>query len=272
MKHVIYALIDPRNTNVVRYIGFTKKTLERRLIEHLSDARRGHMNHRCNWIRSLTKDNIRPIISIIEEVTEDNWQEREKYWIRFYKETLTNTTEGGEGLINPSDEVRERISKKVSENLKGNQYRKGIPHTEESKAAIKKGMKNSIKVKQFADARKGINNHANMTDEQKAAKGEKIRQSKLGKKRSPFSDEAKKNMSSAHIGIKHTEESKEKIRLANAGNKNGKGAIRTKEFIDNLKKDRLGSKFITNGVQCKRIKANEPIPEGWVYGMKLKEK
>lgn len=31
---------------------------------------------------------------------------------------------------------------------------------------------------------------------------------------------------------------------------------------------RAGVKYITNGLQTKRIKADQPLPEGWVYGQK----
>ena len=55
----------------------------------------------------------------------------------------------------------------------------------------------------------------------------KISKSKIGKKRKPFSDEARRNMSLARmgnknrLGIPHTQETKEKMRLSRAAKKSG---------------------------------------------------
>jgi hypothetical protein len=51
---------------------------------------------------------------------------------------LVNLTEGGEGLTDPSPEVRAQISSKVSLSLKGNQRRKGKLHDDATKALIGK--------------------------------------------------------------------------------------------------------------------------------------
>lgn len=111
-QSIIYKLIDPRD-NTIKYIGKTRNTLRKRVTDHMSDARRGQQNHRCNWIRSLLSQGMLPIIDVVEIVSRDKEDEKEKFWISFYKrENLTNGTDGGEGTIGfiMTDEIREKLS------------------------------------------------------------------------------------------------------------------------------------------------------------------
>jgi hypothetical protein len=108
----IYKLIDPR-TNSIKYIGSTHKSLKRRLSDHLSDARRGQKNYRCNWIRCLLLEGLYPSIDIIEKVNYEERNEKEKYWISYYgRENLVNGTDGGEGVrgLLVSDETKKKLS------------------------------------------------------------------------------------------------------------------------------------------------------------------
>lgn len=108
----IYKLIDP-TTNSIRYIGSTHNSLKKRLTDHLSDARRGQKNYRCNWIRSLLSKGFYPSINIIEKVNYEKRDEKEKYWISYYgKENLVNGTDGGGGVCGlfVSDETRKKSS------------------------------------------------------------------------------------------------------------------------------------------------------------------
>lgn len=97
MKKVyIYKLIDPQ-TSLIRYVGKTTN-LKRRLSTHLSRCKTNKY-HSARWIKSLLDINLKPLLELVEECNENNWQEREIYWIAFYKTQfdLTNTTDGGEG-------------------------------------------------------------------------------------------------------------------------------------------------------------------------------
>lgn len=52
-------------------------------------------------------------MDIIDECDETNWQDREKYWIKIYKDLgydLTNSSVGGKGGLSPSEETREKMS------------------------------------------------------------------------------------------------------------------------------------------------------------------
>lgn len=107
----IYTLHDP-DTMAVRYVGFTSKTLEKRLARHVA-ASKNERNHRANWIRSLVSVGKRPAILLVEGVSLENWQERERFWILHFRSigcSLVNSCEGGKGIIGPSNEVREKMS------------------------------------------------------------------------------------------------------------------------------------------------------------------
>jgi len=81
----------------VRYVGKTTN-VERRFSSHISRSKRSK-HHAANWIRSLLNLSLKPIIEIVEICDNNNWEQREKYWISYYRQfyDLTNTTDGGEG-------------------------------------------------------------------------------------------------------------------------------------------------------------------------------
>lgn len=97
---LIYVLTD--ELYAVRYVGkTTRMSLGERLRKHLSDARKGIKNHRCNWLRSLVERGVTPTIKQIACVPGDGCKE-EIEWIKFYKDSgakLVNGTNGGEGSL-----------------------------------------------------------------------------------------------------------------------------------------------------------------------------
>lgn len=96
----IYCLKHPQ-TQEIRYVGKTTN-IKRRLSQHIQDAKSYVSNRRTiNWICNLLKSNLKPIIEIIEVCNENNWQEREIYWISFHKEkaNLCNHHDGGLGCL-----------------------------------------------------------------------------------------------------------------------------------------------------------------------------
>ena len=92
----IYSLKDPE-TYQIRYIGKTTN-INTRLKSHITRSRH-NTYHSARWVQSVIKKGLRPIIELVEECTEENWVEREKYWIAYYREhfDLTNLLDGGEG-------------------------------------------------------------------------------------------------------------------------------------------------------------------------------
>lgn len=94
----IYSLEHPE-TKQIRYIGKTTN-IKRRLSQHIQDGKKHISNKRItNWLYNLSKQNLKPVIKVIEKCNENNWAEREIYWIAYYKNLfdLCNHHEGGLG-------------------------------------------------------------------------------------------------------------------------------------------------------------------------------
>ena len=93
----IYILIDPENQQV-RYVGKANNISER-YKAHLNRARK-HQIHKLNWINSLRKKGLKPIIKVIDVVPINDWVFWETYWIAQFKSwgfKLINYTNGGDG-------------------------------------------------------------------------------------------------------------------------------------------------------------------------------
>lgn len=76
---IIYALSD--ESGEIRYVGKTKQYLKQRLYAHIRECQSDRKSHKISWIKSLLKNDKRPIISVLDTVEEDNWQYRKKHWI-----------------------------------------------------------------------------------------------------------------------------------------------------------------------------------------------
>lgn len=94
----IYALKYP-TTGIVRYIGKSNDP-KRRYYAHMRTDKTASSN-KINWIQKLIKEGLKPELEILEEVSEDNWKEKERFYISKYRELydLTNCKDGGEGLF-----------------------------------------------------------------------------------------------------------------------------------------------------------------------------
>jgi len=98
MNVFIYYLSD--NNGDIRYVGKTKQFLEQRLYAHIIECKTERKSHKISWIKSLLNKDERPIINIIDEVLEEEWEFWEEYWISQFKSwgfNLTNLTKGGQG-------------------------------------------------------------------------------------------------------------------------------------------------------------------------------
>lgn len=143
----IYGLADP-DTGEIRYIGKSIRVYDR-LSNHCNDRSR---NHRTNWIKTLLQVGKKPALVILEELPHDaDWQDSERRWIAHARSNgwrLTNGTDGGDGLMNPPEEVREKIRatwvgrKHSPETLaKYSEMRKGKLHSDEWKQNMSQVMK-----------------------------------------------------------------------------------------------------------------------------------
>jgi hypothetical protein len=116
----IYTLEDP-DTNEIRYIGKTVKSLKDRLTGHIYSCQK-EKNHRTNWIKSIIKKGKKPIIKMIDSCPWDESQELESYWISKFKNegfNLVNLTNGGEGHLGAklSKERRDKLTLAVSKKI-----------------------------------------------------------------------------------------------------------------------------------------------------------
>lgn len=88
----IYILKDPQS-NIIRYVGLTKLSLDYRLSLHLKEKHK--VTHKSHWIQSLKKQGLKPIIEQIDIAdTIEELCNKEMYWINYYldlKIPLTNT-------------------------------------------------------------------------------------------------------------------------------------------------------------------------------------
>lgn len=150
----IYTLSHPL-TNEVRYVGKTTSP-KRRYSEHIYKLNK--TDHKTNWIKSLLKEGLKPVMNIIE-VCEDNFSEREKFWITQFP-NLTNLTDGGESFT-MSEKTKEKlrrfnIGKKLSEETKEKlrrantgknnpRYGLSVPMSEATKEKISKALINKYK-------------------------------------------------------------------------------------------------------------------------------
>ena len=208
----IYGLTDPR-TGLIRYVGKSENP-EKRLKGHLRDRRKCH---RVSWLQSLTALGLRPGLTILEEIDDENWQDAERKWIKHFREQgirLTNSTDGGEGLENPSEETRKKISEKATGRVHSDEQRKrqserqkGMPghfrgrkHTEEARARISAAKKGSVP---WITGRK----HSEET---------RLKMSRAAQKRGEVSEETRGKLSRATKAYIQTPEGAEVLARAHA--------------------------------------------------------
>lgn len=125
------------NDDKIRYIGKTKIDLIKRLNQHLYFSARTGNNHKNYWINK-NKSNI-DIVLIEDNIGDLEINEKEKLYVKLFKTfgaRLVNSTIGGDGLMNPSIEVR----KKISDKNKGK-----IPHNKGIKGIVKMSKESSKK-------------------------------------------------------------------------------------------------------------------------------
>lgn len=129
----IYGLREP-NSKMFRYIGFTKSNLQKRLSSHLCDKT---ICHRTYWFNYLKRKNVRPVIELIEDkICASEIQNKEINYIKLFRSfgaKLVNGTNGGDGMRNPTEETRLKMSLShigKPSHRKGKKYN---PHTCETK-------------------------------------------------------------------------------------------------------------------------------------------
>lgn len=106
----IYVLIDPKDQSV-RYVGKTSNP-KSRLSGHITECKKENVMHRrARWIRSLLRENLKPIINFIKVCPLNDFEKVEEHYIKHFKSyKLTNSDETGQGNKNRIKEVLIRQS------------------------------------------------------------------------------------------------------------------------------------------------------------------
>lgn len=107
----IYGLKDPRDYQI-KYIG-KASDINKRYKQHIENYT-NKKSLKSSWVLSLLRSGLLPILEIVEICDESKWQEREQYWIKYYKELgfdLKNMTNGGDGNtgLKMTDASKEKI-------------------------------------------------------------------------------------------------------------------------------------------------------------------
>jgi hypothetical protein len=296
-QYVIYGLCEP-STNFVRYVGYTSRPVEKRLWFHLNEAKQLTC-HRHRWLESLRKKGLKPSIVVLEVVSQDEWQERERDWISWLRVSndLVNTTEGGEGLVGAPRKVHRQIARKLREGYASGRLNPpsgmtGHSHTEEGRKRIGQGVKNSSRYKrgmrnrkpgQFTpesyDQMRYANRGKKFTEEHKAKIGAKSkgRQATLGTRWIHLGQETKLLLPGHRMPASWSY-GRPGTAIAVPGNQFGKallGRVRSEEHKQHLRealtgnvnivKSKLGLRKITNGQISKMLKPGAKMPIGWQY-------
>lgn len=95
--YYIYCLKHPVS-NEIKYIGVTSVSLKNRFYQHVNTAKNRRGTKVSKWIFSLLKQDLKPVIELIETCSCSTWEEREIYWISYYN-NLLNQHKGGKGVV-----------------------------------------------------------------------------------------------------------------------------------------------------------------------------
>ncbi len=194
MKMVsIYTLADPRTPDNIRYVGKTCKSIKDRWGGHVEEARSGKKTYRHNWIRELLTQGLKPVANLLESVPASDWQEAERFWIeylRFLGFRLTNLTRGGEGTngYRASKETREKYRLSALR-----RYQDPEQHVKRQLSALR----------QFQDPRQRVKLSLAMQRRLQEHPEFRVTLSIAGQRGGR-----------AHLGIRHTQEAKEKMSLS----------------------------------------------------------
>lgn len=253
-KYYTYVYLDPRKPGKYCYetVSFTLEPIYvgkgcgKRHVHHIKHSDKyPHNPYLQNKLNKIYALNLQPIIiKLIDSISEREALNLEKQLIKeigrrdLAKGFLTNFTDGGEGLRNPSQETRQKIRnanlgkklsmearRKISERVSGERNSMfGRTHSENTR-------------RRLSEANRG----KKLSEETK----EKIRKAEVGRQ-SPFkgkhhSKEARMKVSEANRGKRLSEETRNKMARAHLGRKCSEQVkLRISEKLSGRKSPLLG--------------------------------
>ena len=133
MDYKIYAL-KLKDSEEIKYIGYTKQSLEKRLQQHISTSKKYTHKNAC-WLKKY-KDDVEIILIEDNILTHKDICDKEIHYIKLFKSfgcKLNNGTSGGDGCINGgmtgrkhSEETKNKISESHKGKKQGPSWNKGI--------------------------------------------------------------------------------------------------------------------------------------------------
>ena len=113
-----YVLFDENDEESIRYVGTTCRKISQRFSQHkycaMHPEKRGLPVHK--WMYSRYKEGINICYKQIDSCEESEWEEREKYWISYYKKlghNLLNIDSGGRGSITKEKRSEDSIQRSI---------------------------------------------------------------------------------------------------------------------------------------------------------------
>src|SRR4051812_29105550 len=110
-NYSIYLLSCPE-TGDPKYIGQAKNPVKR-FKQHCRTSNNLSNTKRCNWLNSLLRKDLKPIITVLESGLKC-YDEAEKRWIKFYRDLghdLTNGNAGGFDLEHTQSALKSNRSR-----------------------------------------------------------------------------------------------------------------------------------------------------------------
>lgn len=137
----IYGLVSSAEPARVRYVGKTAISIERRLTEHISDAKRYTKTHKQKWIRSVWARGAEVFAVELEEISQELLNAAECRWIVELSKTseLVNGTVGGDGGVTRTGPISEEHKEKYRQGVIAGWARRGAP-TEAQLSAVRKNI------------------------------------------------------------------------------------------------------------------------------------
>lgn len=292
----VYSLKFP---NGKLYIGISTRP-EKRWIEHSRNARNGMKTPLCDAIRAFGFESVEK--TILVKTSSYMARVQERHYIARLGTKLPfgyNMTDGGDGVINPTPELRKKcglinLGRKLSA-----EHRAKIGASSRSKEVMTAAVKAKISAatkgkKRSAETRRKISeiqrgkvrgprdpmitakvieglrvhylNPANRERMRIQATGRKMTAEQNAKnsaaKKLHWQDPAyRAKLLAFHNGKKMSEQAKANMSKA------GKKAWETTNRREACSKAMSGRRWINNGAEHKQILPGEEIPDGWVRGM-----
>ncbi len=118
-----YTLFSTRDENSIKYVGVTTRTISQRFYGHkyccMHPEKRGLPVHK--WMYSEIQNGFEIKYKQIDTCKESLWEEKEKYWINYYKKLgfkLLNISNGGNGVVTKEMRTKSSLQRSIDAHKK----------------------------------------------------------------------------------------------------------------------------------------------------------